>query len=78
MFKLCVKKYFHHHKTFKLIVEVVENIQIKLAQKMIMTNKVVRQTSRCANSMVDQSRLLKQKYYKKSILNKINPKLFII
>ena len=42
MFKLCVKKYFHHHKTFKLIVEVVENIQIKLAQKMIMTNKVVR------------------------------------
>ena len=42
MFKLCVKKYFHHCKTFKLIVEVVENIQIKLAQKMIMTNKVVR------------------------------------
>ena len=42
-----------------------------------MTNKVIREASRCANCMVDKSRFLKQKPNKKSNLNKINPKLFI-
>ena len=37
------------------------------SKKVIMTNKVVRGKSRCANFMDDKSKLLKQKLNKKSI-----------
>ena len=47
------------------------------SEKVIMTNKVMREKLICANCMVDKPRLLKQKSNKKSNLNKINPKLFI-
>ena len=47
------------------------------SKKLIMISKVVREKSRCANCMVDQSRFLKQKLNKKSGWNNINPKLFI-
>ena len=46
-----------------------------LVQKKKMTNKIVRQKSRCANCMFDKSRFLKPKSNKKA--NKTKPKLFI-
>ena len=52
----------------------IDNIGSK---KVIMTNKVVREKSRCANCMSDKSRSLKQRPNKKSNSNRINPKLFI-
>ena len=52
----------------------IDNIGSK---KVIMTNKVVREKSRCANCMSDKSRFLKQRPNKKSNSNRINPKLFI-
>ena len=54
--------------------KLIDNIGSK---KVIMTNKVVRGKSRCANFMDDKSELLKQKLNKKSISSKINSKLFI-
>ena len=46
-----------------------------------MTNKVIREKSRCANCIVDKSRFLKQKFYKnsnkKSNSNKTNLNFFI-
>ena len=42
-----------------------------------MANKAIRGKWRCTNCMVDKSRLLKQKYNKKSGFNNINPKIFI-
>ena len=47
------------------------------SKKVIMTNKVAWQVSKCANCVAEKSRFLKQKSDKKSNLNKINPKLFI-
>ena len=38
-----------------------------VSNKLIMTNKVVREVSRCANCMVDKSRSLKQKSNKQII-----------
>ena len=43
----------------------------------ISSNKVVRQTSKCANCLAKKTRFLKQKPHKKSISNKINLKLVI-
>ena len=42
-----------------------------------MTNKLVREKSRCANAMIYQSRFLKQKPNKKTSRNNVNPKLFV-
>ena len=42
-----------------------------------MTNKVVREKSRCADCINDKSKLLKEKLNKKYIESKINSKLFI-
>ena len=42
-----------------------------------MTNKVIRQKSRCTNCISDKSRFLKQKPNKKSGWNNINSKLFV-
>ena len=47
------------------------------SKKVIMTNKVVRQSSKCANCVANKSRFLKQKSNKKTGWDKINPKLFI-
>ena len=49
----------------------------KMTILVIMTNKVVRQSSKCANCVAKKSKFLKQKSNNKSNLNKINPKLFI-
>ena len=38
-----------------------------------MTNKVIREKSKCANCMVDKLRFLKQKPNKKTRWNNINP-----
>ena len=54
-------------KPCKIIVYVVENIQIILVQKIIMINKVIRQVSRCANCVAGKSRILKQKSNKKIV-----------
>ena len=55
-----------------------ENIGSK---KVIMTNKIVKETSKCDNCVADKSRFLKQKSNKKSNKktgwDKINTKLFI-
>ena len=72
-----VKKYYHHYKTCKLIVQAVKytnNIGLK---KAIMTNKVIRDKLRYVNCMSDKSRFLKQNNNKKSGWNNINPKLSI-
>ena len=42
-----------------------------------MTNKVVREKSKCANAMIYKSRFLKQKPNKKTSWNNVNPKLFV-
>ena len=47
------------------------------SKKVIMTNKVIRERSRCANCMPDKSGFLKRKPNKKSTWNNINPKRFI-
>ena len=48
-----------------------------IVSKKVITNEIVRQSSRCANCVAEKSRFLKQKRTKKSNLNKINPKLFL-
>ena len=47
------------------------------SKKVIMLNRAIRQTSRCANCAVEKSRFLKQKSNEKTGWHKINPKLFI-
>ena len=47
------------------------------SRKVIMTNKVIRKKSKCANCVAEKSIFLKPKSSKKSNLNKINPKFFI-
>ena len=42
-----------------------------------MTNKIIRQTSKCANCVAKKSRFFKQKSNKKTTWNKIDPKFFI-
>ena len=42
-----------------------------------MTNKVIRQASKCANYIAEKSRFLRQKSNKKSVSDKINPTSFI-
>ena len=51
--------------------------KVKVIVKVKMTNKVIREKSRCANCMVDKSRFQKQKHNKKRSWNNIYPKLFI-
>ena len=46
------------------------------SKKVIMTNKVITEKSRCANCVAKKLRFLKRKSNKKSNLNKLNPKLF--
>ena len=41
------------------------------SKKVMMTNKIVREKSRCANCMVVKSRFLKENFNKKSNLNKL-------
>ena len=43
------------------------------SKKVILTNKVVRQTSKCAYSVAEKSRFFLKKSNKKSNSNKINP-----
>ena len=47
------------------------------SKKVIMTNRVLRQASKCATCVAEKSRFLKQKLNKKSGWNNINPKLFV-
>ena len=47
------------------------------SKKVILTNKIVRHTSKCANCVAEKSRFLKQKSNRKTGWNKINPKLLI-
>ena len=42
-----------------------------------MTNKVIRQASKCANCVPKSSRFLKRKSNQKTGWDKINPKFFI-
>ena len=51
-----------------------DNIRSK---KVIMTNKVIRQVSKCANCVAEKSRFLIQKSNKRTGWDKINHKLFI-
>ena len=46
-------------------------------KKVIMTNKVIRQASKCTNCVAEKSRFLKQKSNKKTDWEKINLKIFI-
>ena len=43
------------------------------SKEVIMTNKVVREKSRCPNAMINKSRFLKQKPNKKTSWNNVNP-----
>ena len=47
------------------------------SKKVIMTNKVIRDKSRCVNCISYKSRFLKQRFNKKSSWNNINHKIFI-
>ena len=47
------------------------------SKKVIKTNKVIREESRCANCMSDKARFLKQKNNRKSSWNNVNPNFFI-
>ena len=70
------KKYFDHHKTTQNYCfgckKNTDNIGLK---KVIMANKVIRQASKCANSVAE--RFLKQKFNKKTAWDNTNPKVFI-
>ena len=76
--KYVVKKYCHYYKTMKTFCfsckKHADNIDSK---KVIMTNKVIKQASKCARCVAEKSRFLKQKSNKKTGWDKINPKLFI-
>ena len=76
--KYVVKKYCHYYKTMKTFClsckKYADNIDSK---KVIMTNKVIKQASKCARCVAEKSRFLKQKSNKKTGWDKINPKLFI-
>ena len=50
---------------------------IILVKKITMTNEVIRQASKCAYCVAENSRFLKQKSNKKTGWDKINPKFFI-
>ena len=47
------------------------------SKKVIMANKIVRHTSKCANFIAEKSRFLKQNSNRKTCWNKMNPKLLI-
>ena len=72
------KKYCYHCKTTKTYClscrKHIDNIGSK---KVIMKNKVIRETSKCANCVAEKSRFLKQmsnkKSNKKTSGDKINP-----
>ena len=50
---------------------------MNIGLKIIMTNKVIRKSSKCANCVAEKSRFLKQKSNKKTGRDKINRKFFI-
>ena len=61
------KRYCYHYKIIKTY----------CSKKVIMTNTVIRQVSKCTNCAAEKSRFLKQMSNKKSGWDKINPNLFI-
>ena len=54
-----------------------KHINNLVSKKVIITSKVIRQKSRCDNCVPKKWKFLKQKPNKKTVWDKINPKLFI-
>ena len=76
--KYVIKKYSRHYKIMKTYWlscrKQTDNVGSK---KVIMTNKVIRQVSKRANCIAENSRFLTKRSNEKSVLDKINPTLFI-
>ena len=65
MYKICCKKNITINiKNADLLFKVQKSTKNIGSKKVTMTNKVIRDQSRCANCMVDKSRFLKQKHNK--------------
>ena len=56
------KKYYHHYKTMQTYcLSCKKHIDNTGSKKVVMTNKVIRQTWKCTNCVAKKSRFLKQK-----------------
>ena len=65
--KYVVKKYCHHYKTIQTYCLSCKKRTDSIgSKKVIMTNKVIRHASKCANCVTEKLKLLKQKYNKKT------------
>ena len=73
-----IPPYCHHYKTMKTYYLGCKKPSGNIgSKKVIMTNKVIRQVSKCANCVAKKSRFLMQKSNKRTGWDKINHKLFI-
>ena len=72
------KKYYkiYNYKIY-IIIYITKYADNTRRKKVIMTNKVVKQASKCTNCKAKKSRFLKQKTNRKAAWNKIDPKLLI-
>ena len=75
------KKYKKYYKIYNykicIIIYITKYADNTRPKKVIMTNKMVKQASKCANCKAKKSRFLKQKTNRKTAWNKIDPKLLI-
>ena len=79
------KQHCHHYKTIQTYFLSCKNHADNIGSKKVtMTKKIIREASRCANCIADESRLIKKinslikSLIKKSGWDKINPKFFHI
>ena len=79
--KYAVKKYCHHCKTTETSCSSCRKHSDNIGSKKVkMTNKLIRQASKCANCVAEKSRFLEQKSLKtilKTGWDNINLKFFI-
>ena len=72
------KQSFCHYKIIKTCCKSCRKQTNNIgSKKVIMTNKVIRQVSKCANCIAENSMFLTKRANKKSGLDKSNPTLFI-
>ena len=75
--KPVVKKYCHHYNTGKIGFKLQRKTDDTGPKKVKLTNKVIRQALKCANSVARKSKFLKLQSNKKTNWDKINPNLLI-
>ena len=77
LFRKYKKNYKIYNYKIYIIIYITKYTGNTLPKRVILTNKVVKQASKCANCKAKKSRFLKQKTNRKTAWNKIDPKLLI-